>query len=694
MSPTVFNKNEMATNSKDVVSGSIDAKSTSRSKDTADDLNCANSTRANSNESVGFSAASSAMTLDELLAEAVVASTTPEDVAQYLLGNDPSNQTKQVVVTSKTSAEIVPTAFPTNEIPESRSMDKKGNSLSKKIRSVRSMSPSVFKRKAVASTKKADTPGSMDEATIPINDVDDADNSLNCAQSTGTNSNKSVEKCNDVDDSDDNTVSVQCTGTTSTTKSRERKVNLIIRNSSMTLDELLIEAMAASTTPEDVARYLLDHKSRPCLVRDDEVKEVATGASNLKTISATNAESSVEVFTTDVPADGLLPAKSWGQKNNRQSKQIRSVRSMSPSLFDQKKITKGNDATQATSTTTIKPIPSSPNDTSPVFGSEIEALEVAGVQRECIDSSGITKCVSFDKQVIEKDEEKQAKAMKSIALPPLTPRHRQKKTTDLPLQRGHPAVATSPDDDGSVECSFMETDMMALKSAPSCGGCSIKTEYVSKSSNRYVEGKKLPQMVEDSTVNMSSNSNTNVSLNDGGQIDKEASTIEAGIDVAHDAGIDPEQKTQPKSSINEVNAIMPGETKVSLSSLISSGKDSATIDKIEKKDAATASSTCDKTKETAASTVVVDEHEYEVVYNTVMIDSTSTTTPQFCVDPKAMAEEFISDLKSVQSSVKSMFAFLSFPRKDKEISSSSASRVGTNDDDDASVISWSRLKGK
>ena len=510
-----------------------------------------------------------------------------------------------------------------------------------------------------------------------------------------------------MDDSDDNTVSVRSTGSTSSTKSRERKVNLIIRNSSMTLDELLIEAVAASTTPEDVARYLLDHKSRPCLVgtmdsmSDDEGKETATtGASSLKNISATNAEASVEIFTTDVPTGGLSPTKSWGQKNNGQSKQIRSVRSMSPSLFNQKELTssssvitktKGSDATQATSTATIKPIPSSPNDTSPVFGSDIEPLEVEGVQRECIDSSAIAKCVSFDKQVIEKDEVKQANAMKSIALPPLTPRHRQKKT---PPQRGHPTVATSPDDDGSVECSFMMADdVMALKSAPSCGGCSIRTEYVSKSSHRRIEDKQVSKMVEDSTVNMSSSRNTNVSLSDGEQIDKEASTI---IDMTHDAGIVPDQKIQTKSSINEVNnAMMPGKTKVSLSSLISSVKDAASADKLENKDAATAtvSTSCDKTQETAASTVVVDENEYEVVHSTVIIDS--STTPKFCADPKAMAEEFISDLKSVQTSVKSMFAFLSSPRKDKEITSStSTSRVGAKDDDDTSVISWSRLKGK
>jgi hypothetical protein len=558
--------------------------------------------------------------LEMLLAEALVASTTPEDVARYLLEHDlgqlsqttaRNDEPKEVVLTSDTAAEIVPTEFSKNEIPQTQSWGKKNNSLSKKLRSVRSMSPSLFMKKGIAMKAKDEVNGSNDDKAISSSKCNDVDNHLKIAHSTESISSKSIRSS---------------VGRT--------------KCSSTALDEILVEEVAASTNPEDVARYILDHRT----------KEV---------VAAMKAESAVEVFTTDSPADGLPHAKSWGQKDNGQSKTLRSARSMSPFTVEH--------ATRATSsgivsnkTALIVPIPSSPNDTSPVFGSSVAACEGEVCQRECIDLSGITKCVSFDNQVIERDEAKQSKTMKAIALPPLTPRPQQKKSAPKVQQ----IVTPASDAEKSVECPSVANDLMKIKAAPSCGGCSIKTEYVSTNCHRNDEEKQVFQKVEVSTVNNSS----------GIENKFKVPAVESAIDMAQNAVV-----SEPKSSVSKSNSnITSDKNNVSLSKLILSGKADFVNSKSGKNDAAT-TTTGDKTQETTASTV--DGDEYEIVYGTVLID----TAPKFCVDPKVLAEEFISDLKSVK---KNMFSFFS-PRKDKGIAP--ASKDDANDDDD-SVISWSRLK--
>ncbi len=461
-----------------------------------------------------------------------------------------SNQLKEVVVTSDTSAEIIAMEFPSNEIPETRSWDKKSSSLSKTFRSVRSMSPSLFKKKEIITNSK-EAKGEVLESN---NDktIGATDHQLKRTHSIESNNSKRIEST----------------------------VGLAAASSATTLDELLAEAVAVSATPEEVARYILDHRTGPILMEKKsdkrcEMKEV---------VAAANAESSLEVFKTDSPPDGLSQAKSWGQTIYTAPSKGRSVRSMSPSIINH-----STQTVSSTSTAMVLPIPSSPNDTSPVFGSPEDAGllgEALGEGlRECIDSSAIAKCVSFDKQVIEKDDVKQSNKMKALALPPLPPRPQQTTLPDVQQQKMRPVVATSSDDDGSVECSFMVDDMMTLRSAPSCDGCSIKTEYVS------------------------------------------ASTI----------------------------------------------------------------ATDNQNKETTASTLEEDEHA--ALYGPILNE---TTTPNYCVDPQQMAEEFISDLKSVQSGVKNLFAnFLPRIGKDIAVVSTSHNEESKKEDDskdDESVISWSQLK--
>jgi hypothetical protein len=466
-------------------------------------------------------------------------------------------------------------------------------------------------KKGIAMKAKDEVNGSNDDKAISSSTCNDVDNHLKIAHSTESISSKSIRSS---------------VGRT--------------KCSSTAVDEILVEAVAASTNPEDVARYILDHRT----------KEV---------VAAMKAESAVEVFTTDSPADGLPHAKSWGQKDNGQSKTLRSARSMSPFTVEH--------ATRATSsgivsnkTALIVPIPSSPNDTSPVFGSSVAACEGEVCQRECIDLSEITKCVSFDNQVIERDEAKQSKTMKAIALPPLTPRPQQKKSAPKVQQ----IVTPASDAEKSVECPSVANDLMKIKAAPSCGGCSIKTEYVSTNCHRNDEEKQVFQKVEVSTVNNSS----------GIENKFKVPAVESAIDMAQNAVV-----SEPKSSVSKSNSnITSDKNNVSLSKLILSGKADFVNSKSGKNDAAT-TTTGDKTQETTASTV--DGDEYEIVYGTVLID----TAPKFCVDPKVLAEEFISDLKSVK---KNMFSFFS-PRKDKGIAP--ASKDDANDEDD-SVISWSRLK--
>jgi hypothetical protein len=388
-----------------------------------------------------------------------------------------------------------------------------------------------------------------------------------------------------------------------------------------------------------VARYILDHRT----------KEV---------VAAIKPESAVEVFTTDSPADGLPHAKSWGQKNNGQSKKLISVRSMSPSIEHATRA--ACSANVSKKPALIVPIPSSPNDTSPVFGSSVAACESGEVgQQERIDSSEIAKCVSFDNQVIERDEAKQSKTLRAIALPPLTPRPQQKKPANMQQPKVQQIVTLASDAEKSVECPSVANDLMKIKAAPSCGGCSIKTENVSTNSHLHVEDKQVTQNVAVSTVNNFSG------------IEKNA--IESDIDVVQNAFV-----SEPKTSVSKSSLDVTSDKKVSLSNFISSGKAGFVNSKSGKNDTATIT-TGDKTQETTASTVVGDE--YEIVYGTVLID----TTPKFCVDPKVLAEEFISDLKSVKNN---MFSFFS-PRKDKE--NDPASKDDAHDDDD-SVISWSRLK--
>jgi hypothetical protein len=421
---------------------------------------------------------------------------------------------------------------------------------------------------------------------------------------------------------------------------------------------LLAEAVVASVTPDDVARYLLEHdQGKICqtkLVTSDQLKEVVETSDTL-----------AEIIATEFPSS--------------KSKTFRSVRSMSPSIIDHSTQTVSSLSGRK-KTATVLPIPSSPNDTSPVFGSSEEAGELGEVLgedlRDCIDSSVIEKCVSFDKQVIEKDV-KQSNKMKALTLPPLPPRPQQTNLSDMKQQKMRPVVATSSDDDGSVECSFVVDDMMTLKSAPSCGGCSIKTEYISTSSNHNVEGKQSSQKVVVSTE-----------LKNSSDIDAKVPTVKSGTDVAQDVVIE-EQKLKLNSSTNEVNPNATLEkNNVCLSSLISSSKDGAVANN-DTKDTVTIA-TDDKTKETTASTV--EEDEYAKLYGPILIE---TTTPNFCVDPKLMAEEFISDLKRVQSSVKDIFANF-FPRKGKDVTTGNLSKKEKEDDskDDESVISWSQLKRK
>lgn len=546
--------------------------------------------------------------LEMMLAEAVVASTTPEDVARYLLEHDMgklsrtiarNDEPKEVAVTSDTAVEIVPTEFPKNEIPQTQSWGKKNSNLSKKLRSVRSMSPLLFMKKGIAMKTKDEV------GFIASSKCNDADNHLKTARSTESISSKPIRS--------------------SVGRSK---------SSSTALDEILVEAVAASANPEDVARYILDHRT----------KEV---------VAAIKPESAVEVFTTDSPADGLPHAKSWGQKNNGQSKKLISVRSMSPSIEHATRA--ACSANVSKKPALIVPIPSSPNDTSPVFGSSVAACESGEVgQQERIDSSEIAKCVSFDNQVIERDEAKQSKTLRAIALPPLTPRPQQKKPANMQQPKVQQIVTLASDAEKSVD-----DDLMTLKSAPSCGGCSIKTENISTNSHLHVEDKQVTQNVAVSTV-------TNFS-----GIEKNA--IESDIDVVQNAFV-----SEPKTSVTKSSLDVTSDKKVSLSNFISSGKAGFVNSKSGKNDTATLT-TGDKTQETTASTVVGDE--YEIVYGTVLID----TTPKFCVDPKVLAEEFISDLKSVKNN---MFSFFS-PRKDKE--NDPASKDDAHDDDD-SVISWSRLK--